>query len=134
MEGVAVAEVEDVGARHGEAMGVEEEDSGVDEGKKQEPLERGDEVNADLGGDVVEAERLGQEDHHDGRGPDEGVDADDGGDGEGPGQTARGDAVFDEAQERAEDAAAEEVASALADDGMHALVRVWGRDFGGLGG
>ncbi len=104
---------------------MEEEDSGVDEG--------GDEVYADLGGDVVEAEGLREEDHHDGGGSDEGVDADDGGDGEGPGEAARGYAVLDEAEKGSEDAAAEEVAGSLPDDGMHALVRVLVGDFGGLG-
>ena len=66
--------------------------------------------NADLGGDVVEPEDGGDQDHGDGGEAEQGVDADDEGDGEAPAKTSRADAVANQAKQRAQDAAAKEAA------------------------
>lgn len=93
-EGMAVAEVKDFGLGHGQAMGMEDDDAGVNEGKEEQPLQGGHDVDADLGGDVVETEGPGEQEHDDGGGAEEGIDADDEGDGEAPAEAAGGDAVL----------------------------------------
>ncbi len=106
LHGVAVAEVQDVGFGHGQAVGAEEDDAGMDEGKEEQPLQRSYHVDADLGGDVVEVEEPGEQEHGDRGGAEEGVDAEHDGDGKAPGEPLGADASFEHAQERAQDAAA----------------------------
>ena len=112
-DGMTVAEMEDLGLRHGQPVGVEDDDAGVDKGKKEQPLQRGHDVDADLGGDVVETEGPGEQKHDDGGGAEERVDADNEGDGEAPTETAGADAVSEQAQEGTKDAAADGVANTL---------------------
>ena len=92
-----MAEVENLGLGHGKAMGVEDNDAGVDEGEEKQPLQRGHDVDAELGGDVIETEGPGEQEHDDGGGAEKGIDADDEGDGEAPTKAARADATLEQA-------------------------------------
>lgn len=118
LEGVPVAEVEDVRLGHGEPVGPEEHDAGVDEGQEEQPLERGDDVDADLGGDVVEAEEPSEQEHGDGGHAEKGVDADDDGDRQAPGETPGADPFLEQAQEGSKHLASQKVPGALR-EGLH---------------
>ncbi len=105
-----VAEVLDLAAAEWEAAGVEEIDAELDEGDEEKEMDGGDGVRADLGGDLIEAEGPCEHDDDEGGEADGGIDADDHAEGEAPGETAGGDAAAELAQERTQDAAAQELA------------------------
>ena len=89
---------------------MEEVDAELDEGDEEQEMDGGGGVDADLGGDLVEAEDPGDEDDDEGGEADGGVDAEDDAEGEAPGEAARGDAAAEEAEKRAKDFVAEELA------------------------
>jgi hypothetical protein len=111
-----MAEVLDLAAGEREAAGVEEMDAQLDEGDKEQQVERRGGVNADLGGDLVEAEGPGEQDDQQRGKPDRGVDADDDAEGETPGETAWRDAAAQLTQERTQDAAAKELADRFGEE------------------
>ncbi len=104
-----VAEVFKLRARHRELAGVEEVDAEFYEGQEEQQMQRGDEVGADLRGGLAELEGPGEKDDEEGGDADGGIDADDHADGEAPGQATRGDAAAQEAQQRSQGLAAEEL-------------------------
>ncbi len=108
-EGV-VAEVFELLAGEREAVGVEEVDAELNEGDEEEQVERGDDVVADLRGDLVEAEEGREQADEQGGEADRGIDADDHAEGEAPCHAARGDSAAELTEQGAEDAAAEELA------------------------
>jgi hypothetical protein len=123
-----VRQVLDLMAVEGESAAVEEVDAELDERDEQEQVERGDDMGADLRGELVEAECPGEQDDDD-RGESDGrIDADDHAEGEAPGEAARADAAPEEAQERPEDAAADELVDGLGN--VHCRV---GRPASGVG-
>ena len=88
-----VAEVLDLLARHGEPVGVEEVNAELDERDEEKDVKRGDEVGADLRGDLVEAEEPREQDHEERGEADGGVDTDDHAEGEAPGDAAWSDSA-----------------------------------------
>lgn len=110
LQGVTMAEMEDGGAGQRQLVRVEKHDAEVHEGQKQQPLQGGNGVNADLGGDLVEPAQPGDQEHGDGGEAQKRADADDDGDGQTPTQTFWTDPTFQQAQQGPENAAAEAVA------------------------
>jgi len=80
-----MAGVEEFPGRHWHGSGVEETAAEADEGDEQEDLERVGDVVGDLRRDDVEPEDEGQRKADDGRGAEDGVDADESADGQAPG-------------------------------------------------
>ena len=107
LKGMAVAEMEDCRPGERKAAGPKEDDAGVDEGKEEQPLQRGYDVNADLGGDMVEPEEPGEQQHGDGGEAEQGIDANEQADGEAPGEATGADAAAQETKQRAKDLAAQ---------------------------
>lgn len=108
-----VAEMLQLLAVHGKAAGVEEVDAQLDEGQKEEEVERGHGVDTDLGGDLAEAEGPCEQDDEEGADAYGRVDADDDAQGETPCETAGCDAAAEESQQGTQDSAAEELAYGL---------------------
>jgi hypothetical protein len=108
-----VAEMLDLLAAHGEAAGVEEIDAELNKGNKEEQMERRHHMDADLRGDLAEAQGPGEQDHQEGGEADRGIDSDDDAEGQAPGEPPGRDAAAHEPQEGTEDFAAQELADGL---------------------
>ena len=105
-----VAEVLDLLAREREAAGVEDVDAELDKGDEEQQVKRGDDMGADLRGDLVEAEDPGEDDDEQRGEADGWIDADDHAEGEAPRNAARADAATHLTQERPQDVAAAKLA------------------------
>ncbi len=108
-----MAQVEYVCLGHRQAVRPKEDDASVNEGEEEQPLQGGYDVNADLGGDVVQPEDPGEQKHGDGGHPEERVDTDHDGDGKAPRKSFRASASLEQAQQRPQDPAPQKIARAL---------------------
>lgn len=110
-----MAEMLDLMAAERELAGVEEVHANFNEWNEEQQVQRRDDVQADLRGDLIEAEDPG--DHGDREGGDSngGVDADDETERDAPGHAPGGNAAAQLTEQRAEDLAAEEFADGLGD-------------------
>ena len=113
LDRMTMAKVQDIHPRERKAVRMKENDAGMDKRQKQQPLQRRDDVDADLRSDVVEPKGPREEEHDDGGETEERIDPDYERNREAPGQALRADTMPQQAQQGPEDAASELVANAL---------------------
>lgn len=87
----------------------------MDEGDEEQQVKGSYDVEAQLRGDLAEAEAPGDQDHDQGGEAYGGVDADDEAKGEAPRETTRGHTASEEAEEWAQDLAPEDFAEGVSD-------------------
>jgi hypothetical protein len=102
-----MAEVFQLVAVEGEAAGVEQVDAEFDKRNEEQQVQGSYDVEAELGGDLAEAEGPGDQDDEEGGETHGRIDTDDEAEGEAPSETTRGDAAAQEAEEGAQDFAPE---------------------------
>ena len=111
-DGVA-AEVFDLVAIEGDAAGVEQVDAELDKGDEEQQVQGSHDVEAELRSDLAEAEAPGDQDDEEGGEAYGRIDADDETEGEAPGETARGHAAPEEAEQGAQDFAPQDFAEGV---------------------
>jgi hypothetical protein len=104
-----VAEVLDLTAGHREAVGVKEPDTDLNEGDEEQKVQWGNDVKADLRGNLIESAGPSDEGHGEGGKAYGRIDADDDAECKAPCEATGGDAAAELAEERSQDFAAVEV-------------------------